>query len=154
MGNLLKSNLIKLKIENKKLCCRIRVCLSNSCEVLLDNIAGILYNQPAIIILEKDNNISDMVFVEFTKKVRLLANEFDSALIILNRADIAYITEADGLFLNYDGISVHDAISIVGENSIIGVENSSLSGDAHIDFVVIGNMLVTEHKKLNITEIT
>lgn len=153
MTNLLKNNLIKLKIENKSKCYYINLSSETNNETDLDKIAGIIYTEPAVLLINKTDSMTDKTFTELAKKIKLLCGEFNSTLIICNRADIAFLINADGLYLDSSAISAHDAKSITGENIIVGSENITEHDRNHSDFTIENNLLITQNARLKITEI-
>lgn len=86
----------------------------------LDNIAEKISNE-ADILLIKNEGMPDGKFLGLCKKIKLLCAEFDVIFLISQRADIAFLAEADGIHLEPDGLDIHSAKEILGENAIIGI---------------------------------
>lgn len=125
MNNTLTEKLFEIKIDSKSACFFIQPKATDDENNILDRIATKISQTPAIIILSGEN-LSDKKFIELTEKVRYLCSEFDSTLLIHNRADIAFLTEADGIYLDSAGISSKQVANIIGENSIIIEEADNL----------------------------
>ena len=73
-------------------------------------------------ILEVENGgMPDGKFLRICKKIKLLCAEFDAIFLIKSRCDIAFLCDADGVYLEQDDINIHCAREILGENSLIGI---------------------------------
>lgn len=125
MDNKLKNKIFEIKIRDKSASFFIQATENESENEILNTIAKKISNDKAIIILS-GKNISDKKIVKLAQKVRYLCSEFDSTLLIHNRADIAFISEADGIYLDKEGITLKQAQTILGENTIIIEESDNI----------------------------
>jgi len=82
----------------------------------LDNLAQELSNGADLIIFKTIAPTG--ISVKTAKKAKLLAGEFDATFLIYDRADIAFLTEADGLLLDENSISEADAQKILGQDAL------------------------------------
>lgn len=149
MGNF-KEKYKNIIFKNKKFCIIIDNYGTKNDDDFLDSIADILSQNECIISFVK-NNITDKKYIDLSRKIKILCNEFNSLFIINSRADIAFITESSGILLNRDDISVNDAKEILGENCFTGILTDKLTGDdianENIDFILCEN--VNENEILN-----
>ncbi len=82
----------------------------------LDKLAQELNNGADLIIFK--TVAPSGISVNTAKKAKLLAGEFDATFLIHDRADIAFLTEADGLFLDENSITEADAQKILGQDAL------------------------------------
>ena len=137
MSNKLREQIIKYKLDKEK---AFYISLSDfdNKDVLLDRLAGILYEYGCIIILD-GVGISDKDFLEAGEKIKQLCAEFNGALIVCYRADIAYLIEADGVLLDKSSISPEKVHSITGHNTLLGFYSENIF--ENIDFAVYNKQL-------------
>lgn len=148
-----KENLLQLRVAGREICYYVKISKFSSETELLDALAAKICNVKAIIILDNDC-LTDNKFVELGQKVKLLCAEFDATLFVFNRADIAFILEADGVYLDENGISPHNAGKIISEQAIIGQQITKISEKSlHSDFVVCSNEVCLNNMRIKIIEL-
>lgn len=84
------------------------------------------------------------------KKLKQLCAEFDSLLIIKDRADIAFAINANGIILDKNSIDIHNAKHILGENTIIGYSINSLENRENISFQNIDFLKISKNSNINV----
>lgn len=117
MDEKLQKHLINYKIRN-----RVKRFVANFTDktdtaAFLDNLANELNNGADLIIFK--TSAPSGISLEVARKAKLLAGEFEATFLVYDRADIAFLTEADGIILDESGISETEARKILGENAII-----------------------------------
>lgn len=117
MDEKLQKHLINYKIRN-----RVKRFVANFTDktdtaAFLDNLANELNNGADLIIFK--TSAPSGISLEAAKKAKFLAGEFEATFLVYDRADIAFLTEADGIILDESGISETEARKILGENAII-----------------------------------
>ena len=150
-NNKLQKQLIKVKLD-KQVAYYVKLADFSDENILLDTIAANLLTQACILFVD-GFGIKDNYFVEITNKIRQLCSQFFATLIIKQRADIVLLSEADGILLDKNSITAHEALSLLGENTIIGItENSE---DEHISFNVIKQKIKSGfiNKELDVLEL-
>jgi len=110
-----------LLLKNRKLCAEIDLDNCSGVSDCLDRTAGWLSAEADIIRLCAKNT-KDNIFLETSKKIKQLCSEFGALFIVKSRCDIAYLSEADGLTLSEEDISVNEARKLLLPNTIIGTE--------------------------------
>jgi thiamine-phosphate pyrophosphorylase len=85
----------------------------------------------------------DKQFLDTAKKTKQLCEVFNASLLIRNRADIAYLSSADGVNLEQEGLDIHSARELLGEDFIIGLytntrESVIQSVKDGADFIIVG----------------
>ena len=128
----------KYKLENRNKYVSIEFMENEVEDAFLDRLASLLANGCDIICFD-GKILSDKNFVELAKKVRLLTAQFGAIFLIKNRADVAFIVEADGICLDEQGLEVKDCRQILGENSLIGFESFDCKDVEDVDFFVTTN---------------
>ena len=118
MNDKFKEKYLELKLANRAVCLNIDVNNYNSDTELLNSLAAGIQNEKAIVILN-GNGLTDREFVKLGEKVKLLCAEFDATLLIHNRTDISFLLDADGVYLDENGVSTIQAHKILGDNTII-----------------------------------
>ncbi len=146
--DILKSSLIKIKLENKVCGYRVNVNSKTNEAILLDRTANVLAENPSVIILEAEN-ISDREFLNIADKIKILCSEFDGTLIVKSRADFVYILEADGILLNENSIQKSKAAEICPHDALIGY-NSNIDG---YDFVFFEDTLTVNDTSIKVENI-
>ena len=73
---------------------------------------------------------------------------FDSTFIVRNRADIAYLSSADGVNLEQEAIDIHSVRELIGEDSIIGLYRDTREGILRAvkdgaDYISVGSISST-----------
>ncbi len=74
----------------------------------------------------REYGITDSAFFETACRLRNLTQKYNALFIVNNRADIAYLTGADGVHVGQDDLPVFAAREIVGEGRIVGLSTHSL----------------------------
>lgn len=116
MDEKLKKHLIDYKIRNRQKRFVANFTDTTNIDEFLDNLAKEL-NSGADLIIFKTSAPSG-VSVEVAKKAQILAGEFDATFLVYDRADIAFLIEADGLALDETSISEFDVKKILGEDAL------------------------------------
>ncbi len=98
---------------------------------------------------EKDLSSADVY--RLAMDLRVLTREFDAALILNDRLDIALAVEADGVHLGFNSLPVAAARRVLGREKIIGysahsVDEALSSQTAGADFVTFGPLYHTPSK--------
>ena len=142
-----RENLTKLKIENKKFGISVNDTGYSNSDELLNAIAEYLSAGAEIIELVGED-MPDKQFLDTAKKTKQLCEVFNASLLIRNRADIAYLSSADGVNLEQEGLDIHSARELLGEDFIIGLytntrESVIQSVKDGADFIIVGNIKST-----------
>ena len=133
---------------------RKKLLKKSSLYVIIDenlDIAKHVISQGADIVQLRIKNKSDSFFLAIAKKIRKLTNKHNVLFIINDRIDIAKISEADGVHLGQEDISVKTARTFLGRNYIIGASTHSLSEAKKSlaqkpDYIAIGSIFKTTTK--------
>lgn len=123
MRDILKEQLNRLKLGGKTY---LRVSPNLESDIL-DVIAANLVEGVDIIELS-GRFISPADFLNIAKNVKLLCAQFDKTFIIEGRADIAYLTEADGIFLRQGDIDIPSVRKLLGASTIVGTNSLHTEG--------------------------
>jgi thiamine-phosphate pyrophosphorylase len=75
----------------------------------------------------RDKRLADRMLLERARKLRQLTRGTSSLAIINDRPDIAALSDADGVHVGQDELSVHQARQIVGPRALIGVSTHNLA---------------------------
>tara|TARA_B100000686_G_C16797130_1_gene983236 strand:- start:2676 stop:3308 length:633 start_codon:yes stop_codon:yes gene_type:complete len=105
-------------------------------EQYFETIESVLRVGPALLQLRiKDASYDDLLYK--AKKVRAIANKFDTLFIVNDYIDIALESDADGIHIGGEDLDYLEARKRIGEKKIIGV---SCYGDVKrsIDFSKLG----------------
>jgi thiamine-phosphate pyrophosphorylase len=97
----------------------------DSCESLAQ-IAQQLVEAGVDILQLRDKQLGDRELVERARLLRCITRESDTLLIINDRPDIAALSDADGVHVGQDELSVKDARTIVGASKLVGVSTHSI----------------------------
>ena len=124
------SNLKEILLKDKNLA----LYIDNKTENTLDDIAQALKNNIKIIHFFI-KNLSDKENLELAFKIRQLCSIYDSLFIINSRADIAKITNADGICLNKNDIDVKYAKDILGSDKIFCYFDDDTSYNNDFDYI-------------------
>lgn len=114
MDEKLKQHIIDYKIRNRAKRFVANFTDETTPDDFLDNLAQELNNGADLIIFKTIAPTG--ISVKTASKAKLLAGEFDATFLIYDRADIAFLIEADGLALDENSISEKDAKKILGED--------------------------------------
>ncbi len=91
-------------------------------------------------------------FLRIARELRKIARESHALFIINDRADIAYIVDADGVHLGQGDLPVGEARKIVGKGRIIGVSTHSMEEalsavNDGADYIGFGPVFATASKE-------
>lgn len=126
MPDKLKKHYNKYILGNKKLCLIANPdSFENEDDFL--NAAASSLNGGVDIIQFSGHSMPSKKFIELGKKVKLLCAEYNVVFIIHDRADIAFILDADGIHLEQDSMDIIDVRKILGDNAVIGVSTQDLN---------------------------
>ncbi len=78
------------------------------------------------IIQVREKQLSDRQLVEHARRLRKWTAESGALLIINDRPDIAVLSDADGVHVGQDELTVRDARHIVGPDRLVGVSTHSI----------------------------
>lgn len=144
MNTKLKHHTINLKFKDKTKGISVVINADTNTSELLDIIAGELACGIGVIELSS-TNCSDKLTLEFSKKLKQLAEIYEAILIIKNRTDIAYLASADSLLLDAEGIDTNCAKELIGNDILLGFEltpdsinkNTNQKIKNGVDYIVI-----------------
>lgn len=96
-------------------------------------------------------NVCDNDLLAVARKLSKIIHRRKKIFIVNDRADIAYLSGADGIHLGKDDISVSDARKILGKKKIVGKTTHSLDElryyqKQELDYVSIGPVFKTKTK--------
>jgi len=74
----------------------------------------------------RDKRLDDRTLLERARLLRELTAGSDTLLVINDRADLAVLSQADGVHVGQEELSVKDARTIVGPEALIGVSTHSI----------------------------
>lgn len=117
MTNILKGKYNFLKLYKKQVYYRVELDCSD--KNFLDIIAAALVGGVDVVELS-GALVSDEFFLNIAHKVKNLAAQFDATFIVNGRADIAYLSDADGIFLSENDIDINSVRKIMGDNLLVG----------------------------------
>ena len=100
----------------------------------------------------REKNISSKEFYEIAKKVKKLTDEYNVALIINDRLDIALSVDADGVHLGQEDLPIDVAKKLLGKDTIIGISTATLEESIEAekkgaDYIGVGAMFSTNTKE-------
>ncbi len=126
----------QLRLLNKKEYLIVNSNQFQSDNDFLDFIAANLEQGTQIIQLD-EKHFNDVKTIELGKKARELCSIYGALFIINSRIDIAQIIDADGVHLEQNGISPHQARELLGDNIIIGLttQNTAKTPD-DVDYII------------------
>jgi len=139
MWDKLKEQFNLLKLEKKKLCLITNSDKFVSKNEFVDAVASALQGGVDMVLLNEPN-IPDGVVVDIGRKIRILCDEYGATFIVNSRPDIAMLTEADGVHLEPDGISIADAREIMPHNAIVGKSATTMNeamAAADADYIIL-----------------
>ena len=98
----------------------------------------------------------DIEFLNLAKKIRQLVSIYSALLIIKSRADICYLSAADGIILDNSSIKIDDSKKIIKNETLIGLNCNNF--ESGYDFYTSENEFKTDKplfiKEKNIDNIT
>src|SRR5207237_9328533 len=74
----------------------------------------------------RDKRLADRELLARARQLRELTNGTSTLFIVNDRPDLARLSQADGVHVGQDELSVKDARSIVGLHALIGVSTHSI----------------------------
>jgi len=74
----------------------------------------------------REKSLPDRELVRLGKRIREWTRETDTLFIMNDRPDLAVLTDADGIHVGQDELSVHEARCIVGPNRLVGVSTHTV----------------------------
>ena len=78
------------------------------------------------IIQSREKSLTDREWISRARMLRKWTSEAGALLIINDRPDIAFASQADGVHLGQDELSVQDARSVLGPDRLVGVSTHSI----------------------------
>lgn len=120
MDEKLRQHLIDYKIRNRQKRFVANFTDTTNIDEFLDYLAKELNDGADLIIFK--TSAPTGISLNAAKKAKLLAGEFDATFLIYDRADIAFLTDADGVILDKNSISPSEAGKILGHDVIILME--------------------------------
>ncbi len=150
MRSKLKLDYKKIFLNDKKLYLVTNSDNFESDEIFLDRVALSIKSGVDIVQLREKNTTSKR-FIYLAQRIRELTSHFGAAFIVNDRADIAKISNADGVHLGQDDIPVSYAREILGDNAIIGVsthcpEHAKKAITDGADYIGVGPVFKTPTK--------
>lgn len=97
-----------------------------SCYLEFEIALRIVLNAGADIIQLREKNLSDRELVELGHKVREWTRETNALFIMNDRPDLAVLTDADGVHVGQEELTVRHVRRIVGPNRLIGVSTHNI----------------------------
>jgi thiamine-phosphate pyrophosphorylase len=99
----------------------------------------------------RDYSLKDSDLLKMAQQFKALTEKFNALFIVNNRPDIAALSDADGVHLGQEDMSVADARKILGEGKIIGVSThapyQACLALAHgADYIGVGPVYATPTK--------
>lgn len=114
----------------------------------VNQIAKILNCRIDVLIVDY-KNFSDIKILKLLNGIRQLCSIFETLFLIKNRADLAKLTDADGIFCDKDSYSLTNIRKILNNGKIFGlyydenVDESVLKTICEFDFIVSKTTLNT-----------
>lgn len=114
-------------------------------------IASMAVKGGADMIQLRDKKMSTAELIETSIKVKNLCNNHNVTFIVNDRVDVALLSDADGVHLGKEDLSVSDARKLLGSNKIIGATahsiNEALNAEkAGVDYIGFGHIFHTNTK--------
>jgi len=103
------------------------------------------------IIQLREKNLADRELVEKGRRVRRWTRESNVLFIMNDRPDLAVLTEADGVHVGQEELTVKDARRIVGPNKLVGVSTHTIEQARQAvldgaDYIGVGPVFPTSTK--------
>ncbi|MEW5975649.1 MAG: thiamine phosphate synthase [Acidobacteriota bacterium] len=97
-------------------------------------------------------HLSSREFLAQAHRLVELSRPLQLKVVVNDRADIAWLSRADGVHLGQDDLSVEDARTILGPQAIVGISTHSLeqawlASQTSADYVAIGPVFETRSKE-------
>jgi thiamine-phosphate pyrophosphorylase len=74
----------------------------------------------------RDYSLKDSKLFSMARQFRALTRRYRILFIVNNRPDIARLSDADGVHVGQEDLSIHEVRKIIGEGKIVGVSTHSL----------------------------
>lgn len=145
----MSEKLNKILLKTKKEYITIDNLKTENENSVLNTLAEKLFCENCIVEFNTDTLTTNEAII-LGKKLKQLCAEFDSLLIIKDRADIAFAINANGIILDKNSIDIHNAKHILGENIIIGYSINSLENRENISFQNIDFLKISENSNINV----
>jgi thiamine-phosphate diphosphorylase len=116
-----------------------------------EEIVQMMLEGGARLIQLRDKEASPREFLDATRNCLDLTRAAGALLIVNDRVDIALTSEADGVHLGQDDMSVEEARDILGDKKIIGLSTHSIAQfeaalDTSADYIAVGPVYPTTTK--------
>lgn len=100
----------------------------------------------------RDKEAGSRELLDAARECLKLTREADALLIINDRVDVALTSDADGVHLGQDDISVEEAREILGPNKIIGISTHNVDQilaalETTADYIAVGPIYPTKTKE-------
>ena len=100
----------------------------------------------------REKLLPDKNFLAIAKELAMLCGEFEAIFIVNDRADIAALSNADGVHLGQDDVDIKEAFNVAGFNKIYGISthNERQVADAvtrNPDYIGFGPIFPTKSKE-------
>ena len=99
---------------------------TEQCSTGLESVVKSALDAGVRLIQLREKSMTDREFVNQARHLRKWTARHDALLIINDRPDIAAVTDADGVHVGQDELSVQDARRVVGHDRIVGVSTHSI----------------------------
>ncbi len=118
------------------------------------DLAKELAGSPLDLVQLRAKNITDLDFLNLAKKLAPIFKKAKKLFIINDRADIAYLSKANGLHLGNSDIPLSEARKLIGSKMILGKTIHSLkelknSDQIKLDYLGLGPFFRSKTKKNN-----
>jgi thiamine-phosphate pyrophosphorylase len=100
----------------------------------------------------REKNMNDRDLVAKGRRIREWTREFDTLFIMNDRPDMAVLTDADGVHVGQDELTVKDARRIVGPDKLVGVSTHNIEQARQAvldgaDYIGVGPVFPTTTKR-------
>ena len=104
------------------------------------------------IVQVREKSMSDRELIEHGKRVRDWTRQAEALFIMNDRADLAMITEADGVHVGQDELTIREARRIVGPDRLVGVSTHTIQQARQAvldgaDYLGVGPMFPSKTKQ-------
>lgn len=99
---------------------------SELCATGLENVLSAALGNGVRIVQLREKSLPDRELLDLARRVRSLTRDADALFIMNDRPDLAVLSEADGVHVGQDELSVHDVRRIVGPDRLIGVSTHEI----------------------------
>ena len=154
MSDKLKEQIFNIKLKSRRVWFFAEYVGFKTPDEFLDNLAQNLSDGAEVVELS-GANMTDREFLETAKKTKQLCEVFGATFLVKNRADIAYLSSADGVNLEQEDIDTLSVLEIFGEKVLIGLyintncAEFSVKGGA--DYIIRCNTVSTPTEPVKLT---